>query len=147
MPEQIIPENHVQYTKISTDDTPAKTQATTSATPWSIQESVDLYGIDLWGNGYFRVNEAGHVVVTPEGSEEKGVVDLYELTQDLLDRGFRVPIMIRFPDIIKARVELINQCFDNAIREHTYKGRYSGVYPVKVNQQRHLVEELVKTRS
>ncbi len=71
-------------------------------------------------------------------------VDLQELTQDLLDRGIRIPIMIRFPDIIKSRVELINNCFNRAITDHNYKGYYAGVYPIKVNQQRHLVEELVK---
>ena len=114
----------------------------TSAQSWSAEQSAELYGINTWGNGYFRVNSQGNVSVTPCG--EKGpAVDLNELTQDLLDRGIRVPIMIRFPDIIKARVELINGCFANAIKDHNYKGQYCGVYPIKVNQQRHLVEEIV----
>ena len=113
-----------------------------SAQSWSAEQSAELYGINTWGNGYFRVNKQGNVSVTPCG--EKGPsVDLNELTQDLLDRGIRVPIMIRFPDIIKARVELINNCFANAIKDHNYKGSYRGVYPIKVNQQRHLVEEIV----
>jgi arginine decarboxylase len=81
--------------------------------------------------------------VTPMGANGPSV-DLFELTQDLLDRGIRVPIMIRFPDIIKARVELLNNCFSKAFADHGYRGSYRGVYPIKVNQQRHLVQELVK---
>ena len=111
---------------------------------WSSEQSAEMYGINTWGHGYFRVNQTGNVSITPTGQATGPVVDLFELTQDLMDRGIRVPIMIRFPDIIKARVELINSCFSKAISEHNYKGQYCGVYPIKVNQQRHLVEELVK---
>lgn len=110
---------------------------------WSPEKSAELYGINNWGNGYFRVNKAGNVSITPMGSNG-GSVDLYELTQDLLDRGIRVPIMIRFPEIMKSRVELLNGCFQKAFADHGYKGFYKGVYPIKVNQQRHLVQELVK---
>ncbi len=115
---------------------------TMSANGWSAEQSAELYGINSWGNGYFRINKDGNVSVTPSGTNGPGV-DLHELTQDLLDRGIRVPIMIRFPDIIKSRVELINNCFAKAIADHNYKGQYCGVYPIKVNQQRHLVEEIV----
>ncbi len=110
---------------------------------WSPEKSAELYGINNWGNGYFRINASGNVAVTPMGAKGPGV-DLHELTQDLLDRGIRVPIMIRFPDIIKSRVELLNGCFQKAFADHGYKGQYCGVYPIKVNQQRHLVQELVK---
>lgn len=110
---------------------------------WSIEDSAQMYGINNWGNGYFKINDRGNVDIAPPSANGLSV-DLYELTQDLLDRGLRVPIMIRFPDIIKSRVELINSCFAKAIQDHAYKGRYCGVYPVKVNQQKHLVEELVK---
>lgn len=112
-------------------------------TSWSPDKSAQLYGINSWGNGYFRINDKGNVSITPMG-EQGPSVDLYDLTQDLLDRGIRVPIMIRFPDIIKSRIELINSCFAKAISDHSYKGGYCGVYPIKVNQQKHLVEELVK---
>ncbi|KHD89007.1 MAG: arginine decarboxylase [Bdellovibrio sp. ArHS] len=110
---------------------------------WSPEKSAELYGINNWGNGYFRINGAGNVSVTPMGANGPSV-DLFELTQDLLDRGIRVPIMIRFPEIIKSRVELLNGCFQKAFADHGYKGQYRGVYPIKVNQQRHLVQELVK---
>lgn len=111
--------------------------------PWTHEDSAQVYGINAWGNGYFRINDQGRVIVTPRG-EVGPSVDLYDLTQDLLDRGIRVPIMIRFPDILKARIELINGCFTRAIQEYGYKGAYTGVYPIKVNQQRQLVQELVK---
>jgi len=115
----------------------------TKSTEWTTEKSADVYGINNWGNGYFRINEAGNVSVTPSG-KDKPCVDLFELTQELQDRGIRVPIMIRFPDIIKERVYLLHSCFQKAFVDHNYKGRYCGVYPIKVNQQRHLVQELVK---
>jgi arginine decarboxylase len=116
----------------------------TAALPeWNAEIAAEHYGINTWGQGYFRVNKNGNVCVTPMG-EAGPTVDLHELTQDLMDRGIRIPIMIRFPDIIKARVELINNCFAKAVADFNYKGSYCGVYPVKVNQQRHLVEEIVK---
>lgn len=74
-----------------------------------VENTTDTYGIKSWGEGYFRVNEKGNVCVSPTG-EQDPQIDLFELTQDLLDRGIRVPIMIRFPDIIQSRVELINNC-------------------------------------
>lgn len=109
---------------------------------WSPEKSAELYGINNWGAGYFRVSPQGRILVTPQGANGPSL-DLHELTQDLLDRGIRVPIMIRFPDIIRARIELLHGCFQKAFTDHNYKGQYCGVYPIKVNQQRHLVEELV----
>lgn len=110
--------------------------------PWTPEESAELYGINNWGNGYYRVNSNGNVQITPTGINGPSV-DLHELTQDLLDRGIRVPIMIRFTDIIKARVHLLYNCFNKAITEYGYKAEYNGVYPIKVNQQRHLVQDIV----
>lgn len=111
---------------------------------WSPAQSAEIFGINAWGSGYFRVGENGNVMVTPSGNSKGPQIDLHELTQDLLDRGIRIPIMIRFPDILKSRVELLSNCFAKSIQEYNYRGQYCGVYPVKVNQQRHLVEELVK---
>lgn len=110
---------------------------------WSTESSKELYGIGAWGSSYFDVNEKGNVVVTPQGPNGPNV-DLLELTQDLQERGIRVPMLIRFPDITKSRIELLSNCFSKAIEDYGYKGQYRGVYPIKVNQQRHLVEELVK---
>lgn len=121
----------------------SKEQDKSMATNWSVEKSAAMYGINNWGTGYFKINPQGNVMVTPQGSKGPQL-DLYELTQDLLDRGIRIPIMIRFQDIIKARVELIHDCFRKAINDHGYKANYCGVYPIKVNQQKHLVQELVK---
>jgi len=108
---------------------------------WSVEKSAELYGINSWGGGYFRINDIGNVEVT--AFKDKPGLDLLRLIQDLRDRGVRPPILIRFPNIVQTRVGLISQCFANAIRESGYKGAYTGVYPVKVNQQRHLLEEIV----
>lgn len=111
---------------------------------WNVEKSKELYGIGTWGSGFFDVNPTtGNVMVTslgPQGSN----IDLIELVTDLQERGIRVPMLIRFPDITKARIELINGCFAKAIQDNGYKAQYRGVYPIKVNQQRHLVEELIK---
>lgn len=120
-----------------------KTSSTAAVASWTPENSAEIYSINNWGNGYYRINSQGHVCVTPCADPNQSL-DLYELTQDLLDRGIRVPIMIRFPDIIKARVELLHSCFQKAFADHGYRGQYCGVYPIKVNQQKHLVQELVK---
>lgn len=119
------------------------TQTQMSTNNWSSEKSAELYGINNWGSGYFRVNSQGNIHITPSGNQGPSI-DLHELTQDLLDRGIRVPIMVRFTDIIKARIELLSGCFQKAFADHNYKGKYCGVYPIKVNQQRHLVQELVR---
>lgn len=109
--------------------------------PWNISNSADLYGINYWGSGYFRINALGNVEVLAH--PEKQGLDLSKLVQDLRERGVRPPILVRFPNLVERRVRLISDCFANAIRESKYTGRYLGVYPIKVNQQRHLLEEIV----
>ncbi len=112
-------------------------------TEWNAQKSAELYGIKNWGAGYFGVNSAGNVAVHPLGPKGPQV-DLYHLIQDLEESGIRLPILLRFPEIIKARIELLNSCFTSAIEDSKYNGAYCGVFPIKVNQQRHLVEEIVR---
>ncbi len=99
--------------------------------------------MDGWGKDFFSINDAGHVQVTPRGTG-KGAIDLKELVEDLKSRGCNLPILIRFSDILKFRIEQLFGAFTAAIAEHDYKGRFRGVYPIKVNQQRHVVEELVE---
>ncbi len=108
---------------------------------WSCEKSAALYGINAWGGDYFKINQAGNIEVT--ASKDKPGLDLFRLIQDLRERGVRPPILIRFPDLVRTRVQLISNCFASAIRENGYNGQYSGVYPIKVNQQRHLLEEIV----
>lgn len=112
------------------------------AKTWSIQKSEELYRINGWGDPYFSINQAGHITVFPQGNRG-GSIDLYELVQDLKLRGLRLPLLIRFSDILADRIERLNACFIKAIARYNYAGKYQGVYPVKVNQQRQLVEELV----
>lgn len=109
---------------------------------WSVEKSAELYGINNWGSGYFKINQKGNIEITPHKGQSG--LDLHQLVQDLRARGIRPPILIRVPNLLQARIELISSCFQNAIRENNYKGTYSGVYPIKVNQQRHLLEEIVE---
>jgi arginine decarboxylase len=111
---------------------------------WKTEDSAELYGIKWWGEDYFAVNDKGSVTVTPNGKDGPHI-DLAELTSELEERGIRAPITIRFADILKNRVSLLANCFRSAIKEFDYQGKYAGVYPIKVNQQRHVVKEIVQT--
>ncbi|MFM7886932.1 MAG: biosynthetic arginine decarboxylase, partial [Pseudanabaena sp.] len=113
------------------------------AKKWTIQDSETLYRINGWGEPYFSINEAGHVTVSPKG-DRGGCIDLFELVNDLKERGLRSPILVRFSDILADRIERLNSTFAKAIARYNYNGVYRGVFPVKVNQQRQLVEEIAK---
>ena len=110
---------------------------------WTPKDSAALYNVAGWSGGYFGINDAGHVEVTPQGPDGPRL-DLYDLVQDLQRRGLGMPLLMRFSDILKSRVQALVGCFDSAIREYGYRGSYRGVYPIKVNQQHQVVEELVE---
>jgi arginine decarboxylase len=110
---------------------------------WTVRDSAELYGVGAWGAGFFGVNDRGHIEVRPRGPAGAGI-DLLELVLDLGRRGLRTPLLVRFSDILASRVQGICQAFDEAISVYGYGGRYRGVYPIKVNQQRHVVEEIVQ---
>ncbi|MDH5307418.1 MAG: biosynthetic arginine decarboxylase, partial [Myxococcales bacterium] len=114
-----------------------------SVTDWSIRKSLELYSVAAWGEGFFAINEAGHVAVQPRGAGGP-CLDLLELVQNLEHRGLSAPLLIRFSDILASRVRGLAGAFQNAIDEYEYKGRYRGVYPIKVNQQRPVVEEIIE---
>lgn len=110
-------------------------------TAWSVETAESLYGLGSWGAGYFRVNRAGHVCVTPRGdADPSSAIDMFELMEGLQQRGIQRPVLVRFPDLLEARLKSIRASFDRAMAEHEYRGGYSCVYPIKVNQQRQLVE-------
>ena len=111
---------------------------------WSVKKSSKLYQIKGWGEPYFRINEHGHVEVRPDPTQDRSI-DLYDLTKQLTERGLDLPLLIRFPNILQDRLRLLNEGFQRAIREYGYDGTYRGVFPIKVNQQRHLVEEIVES--
>ncbi len=110
---------------------------------WTIKDSLELYNVNGWGRDFFSINDLGHVEVTPAGPGSTRI-DLKELVDDLRNRGLNLPLLIRFSDILKARVEQLSGAFQQAILDNDYKGAYRGVYPIKVNQQRHVVEELME---
>ena len=108
---------------------------------WRIEDSEELYNINGWGINFFSVNEKGNVVATPRG---KGVeVDLRELVDELTLRDVEAPMLIRFPDILDSRIETMQKCFCTARQEYDFKGQNFIIYPIKVNQMRPVVEEIV----
>jgi arginine decarboxylase len=109
---------------------------------WKIQDAVETYGIRHWSKGYFSINKAGHVTVHPTKHPDQSV-DLKELIDQLQTRGIQLPILLRFTDILRHRVGELHEAFKAAIQEFSYQGSYCCVYPIKVNQQRHVVEEIL----
>ena len=110
---------------------------------WTIRDSAALYGISNWGARYFSVGGNGNVQVHPMGPDGPRV-DLAELVSDMQGRGLHTPLLVRFSDILASRVAEIAQCFERARQDYGYRGAYRGVYPIKVNQQRQVVEEMVE---
>ncbi|HVJ83669.1 MAG TPA: biosynthetic arginine decarboxylase [Planctomycetia bacterium] len=110
--------------------------------PWTIGKAEDLYAIRNWGKGFFRINAEGRVSVHPDRDPNRGL-DLYELVQTIRERGFHPPLLFRFPGILESRFRDLSTSFSDAMREANYKGRYRCVFPIKVNQQRHFVQDVV----
>ncbi len=119
------------------------------ATPnddWTIQDAYDTYLIDRWGSGYFAIDETGLLAATPQ--QEGGPrIPLQDVISEATQRGVQAPFVIRFQDILRHRVVSINECFNAAIREHEYQGHYRGVFPIKVNHMREVVEEIMDAGS
>jgi arginine decarboxylase len=113
-----------------------------AARPWDIEAARALYNIQRWGAKYFDINDAGHVVARPQ--QDAGIaVDLTDVIEEAKGRGLKFPVLIRFQDILRHRVEAINTAFRGAISEYNYSGKYRGVFPIKVNQLREVVEEIL----
>src|SRR5271165_1914936 len=110
--------------------------------PWNIDSARALYNIQRWGAKYFDINEAGHVVAHPL-QEAGATVDITDVIEEARSRGLKFPLLIRFQDILRHRVEAINTAFRSAITEFNYQGKYRGVFPIKVNQLREVVEEIL----
>ena len=108
---------------------------------WSIEDSAELYNINGWGLSYFSINEKGHVAVTPKANGPS--IDLKELMEELQVRDVQAPVLLRFPDILDNRIEKISNCFNAAAEEYGYTGKNFIIYPIKVNQMRPVVEEIV----
>jgi len=110
---------------------------------WDIQSAISLYNIDRWSSGYFSINKQGHIQVLPMQADGGAGIDLMEVIQEARDRGLIFPLLIRFQDLLRHRVERINRAFIEAIKESGYQSVYRGVFPIKVNQLREVVEEII----
>src|SRR6201990_961953 len=113
------------------------------AQPWQVLDSEELYHVKGWGKGYFGTNAAGHVVVRPDTQTDREI-DLYEVVEGLKARDLTTPVVVRFSDILAHRLKHMNSAFAQAIAENDYKNRYAAVFPIKVNQQRLVVEEVYR---
>jgi len=108
---------------------------------WTVADSAEVYGTKYWGHNYFSIAESGNAVAHPAGVEGPAI-DLKELVDEVARRGIGLPLLIRFSDVLKSRIVELNETFKNAIAEYGYKGDFKGVYPIKVNQHRYVVEEI-----
>ena len=117
-------------------------QAMGAGEAWSTTDAAELYEVPRWGKGYFSVNSAGNVQVHPVKDPSRAI-DLKQLVDDLDARGIALPLLIRFSDILNHRLADIHDAFQSAIAQHQYNGKYCCVYPIKVNQQRQVVEEII----
>ncbi|HKD55268.1 MAG TPA: biosynthetic arginine decarboxylase [Steroidobacteraceae bacterium] len=113
------------------------------AQPWRIEDSLDLYHVAAWGKGYFSINASGHVVVRPD-TTDRHEIDLYDVVEGLQARDLTTPVVVRFSDILAHRLRRLHDAFAQAITENDYRNQYAAVYPIKVNQQRLVVEEVYR---
>ncbi|MEO7712089.1 MAG: arginine decarboxylase, partial [Gemmatimonadaceae bacterium] len=111
---------------------------------WTVDKARTLYNVEGWGAGFFDIDERGHVVVRPDKEHPERQLSLHDLANDLEEQGVALPVLLRFSDILRSRIEALSERFANAIAEYEYVGGYTTVYPIKVNQQRHVVEEIVQ---
>ena len=113
------------------------------AQPWRVEDSLELYHVSAWGKGYFGINSAGHVVVRPDAQPGRDI-DLYDVVEGLEARDLTTPVVVRFSDILAHRLKHLHDAFAQAIAENEYRNSYTAVYPIKVNQQRLVVEEVYR---
>jgi len=113
------------------------------AQPWRIEDSLELYLVNAWGKGYFSINEAGHLVVRPD-TQLSREIDLFDVVEGLKARDLTAPVVVRFSDILAHRLRHLHAAFAQAIAENDYQNRYAAVFPIKVNQQRLVVEEVYR---
>ena len=123
---------------------PTKAAKRKSDSTWSTEKSSELYGVETWGHTFFSVNKKGHVTVRLEDDAAQVEVSLFDVIDGLRDRGTHLPVLLRFRDLLHSRISEINESFRRAITDSKYRGEYRGVYPIKVNQQRQVIEEIAE---
>ena len=109
---------------------------------WTITDSIEVYNVRTWGGNYFSVGDSGTMVAHPAGPEGPRI-DVKELVDEVAKRGIGLPLLVRFPEILRGRIVELNEAFRRAISEYGYKAPYKGVYPIKVNQDRYVVERIL----
>jgi len=112
-------------------------------TDWDLEAANATYNVEGWGSGYFSINPNGNVIAKPL-QEDGGAIDILEVVNEARSRGLGFPLVIRFQDLLRHRVECVNRAFETAISEFNYRGSYRGVFPIKVNQLREVIEEIVE---
>jgi len=110
---------------------------------WTLEDVEKTYHIGKWGQGYFTVNKKGHLAISPSKSDQGPIIDFMDVIEEMQKQQIKFPAVIRFHDILRAQVISLNKTFQEVIEEAQYKGRYQGVYPIKVNQTREVVEEIL----
>lgn len=114
-----------------------------STSTWSVERSEEIYHVSAWGSGYFTIGENGQVLVDPDRNGQR-MVALHDVVAGLRERGYATPMVLRFSDLLRDRLGHMASAFGAAIEENAYEGKYQAVYPIKVNQQRHVVDEIIK---
>jgi arginine decarboxylase len=109
---------------------------------WTLTKAQETYGVEAWGNGYYSINKKGEVCVTPSGEKGDPEISLVQVIEDIRERGWALPVLLRFEGILYSRIKAINESFRKAMKDYGYGGDYRGVYPIKVNQQEQVLEEL-----
>jgi len=112
--------------------------------PWNYKDSAELYGIHDWSGGYFSVSAKGEVHVHPRAGQNKAGVSLHQVIEGVKERGLGMPLLLRFTDILSSQISLLHKSFRQAIKDNEYQAPYQGVYPVKVNQQQQVIEEITR---
>lgn len=125
---------------------PAPSSADASPEPWTVEDALDLYGLHTWGNGFFSINKNGEATVRLQNNGDFAEISLPQIIRGMLKKkkDFHLPALFRFPDLLYARIKELNETFREEIRNQGYKGRYRGVYPIKVNQQQQVVKEVTE---
>ena len=119
-------------------------QNTEAGSKWSPADAARLYGVDTWANQFFGISDCGEVEVYLEDEGRRVALSLPNIVEGIRERGLEVPLLLRFPDLLAAQIRELNGAFEEAISLNNYRGKYRGVYPIKVNQQQQVIEEITR---
>ncbi|MCZ7381569.1 MAG: biosynthetic arginine decarboxylase [Candidatus Methanoperedens sp.] len=111
---------------------------------WKVEDAIELYGIERWGNGFFSFNKNGDLIVKPTKNDAQ-IIDLKSVVDNLNSKKIEFPILFRFPQILEAQIKTLNGAFSSSISEYKYNSTYQGIFPMKVNQRKEVIEEIVKS--